>query len=314
MDREKTAAPARGKKKKSGAGSTIALLLIMFLGMAIIAYPTVSDWWNSMHASRAIANYSDAVQHTDTAKIDAMLAAARAYNESLLEKKNPYAMSEEDLEAYNQLLNLSGTGIMGYVQIQSIKVNIPLYHTTDEAVLQVALGHIDWTSLPVGGPSTHCAVSGHRGLPSARLLTDLDKVKEGDTFTVSILNEVLAYEVDQIRIVEPSDVTGLSIVPGEDYVTLVTCTPYGINSHRMLVRGHRIANVDGKTILIAPEAMRIPNYLTIPAVGIPLLFLLLLGMLLYYRIRRPKYTEDEIDLPELDELYGELKSKKKRGR
>ncbi len=285
-------AEERKKKKKSNL-VTWLLVLVMLLGVAIMAYPTVSDWWNSFHASRAIASYSSSVESVDNAKLDEMIEAAHAYNRSLLEKDNPYLMTEENLKKYNSLLNLSGTGIIGYITIKPIGVYVPIYHGTEESVLQIAVGHIDWSSLPVGGESTHAVVSGHRGLPSAKLFTDLDQMKEGDQFSITVLNQVISYEVDQIRIVEPGDVSELGIVPGKDYCTLVTCTPYGINTHRLLIRGHRIANESGD-LVVAPEAYRIPYYLTIPAVGIPLLLLFLLGMLIYYRRRRPRVKDADL--------------------
>ena len=284
------------KKKKKSGGSTWILLLIMFLGAAIMAYPTVSDWWNSFHSTQAIASYSKQVEETDTGELEAMLEAARAYNRALLDKENPFAMTDEDMEAYNNLLNLSGTGLMGYIQIPSIKVNIPVYHTTEESVLQIAVGHVEWTALPVGGESTHTVLSGHRGLPSAKLFTDLDRIKEGDRFTITVLNQTITYEVDQIRIVEPGDVSDLATVPGEDYCTLVTCTPYGINTHRLLVRGTRVANEAGE-LVVSAEAVMLPRYMTIPAVGIPLLFIFLVVMLFMTRKKKkiPGMEDDLFD-------------------
>ena len=293
---EKTpeAAKPQKKKKKSSGGSTWILLLIMFLGAAIMAYPTVSDWWNSFHSTRAIASYSKQVEETDTKELEAMLEAAREYNRKLLYKENPFAMSDEDMAEYKELLNLSGTGLMGYIQIPSIKVNIPVYHTTEESVLQIAVGHVDWTALPVGGESTHTVLSGHRGLPSAKLFTDLDKIKEGDRFTITVLNQTITYEVDQIRIVEPGDISELATVPGRDYCTLVTCTPYGINTHRLLIRGTRVANEAGE-LVVTPEAVMLPHYLTIPAVGIPLLFVFLAAMLILTRKKKKiPGTEDDL--------------------
>ena len=284
---------AEKKKKKKSNLTTWLLILILLVGAGLMAYPTVSDWWNSFHASRAIASYSSTVENTDSEKLNAMLEAARAYNRTLLTKENPYVMSDEDLEEYNSLLDLSGTGIMGYITIKSIGVYIPIYHGTEESVLQIAVGHLDWTSLPVGGESTHTVLSGHRGLPSAKLFTDLDQIKEGDQFSITVLNQMISYEVDQIRIVEPGDISELSIVPGQDYCTRVTWTPYGINTHRMLVRGHRVANESGDYV-VTPEAYRIPNYLTIPAVAIPLLFLFLIGMLIYYRINNATMKNNDV--------------------
>ena len=292
--KKKNQAPTReGKrrKKKSSFGTWL-LILIMLVGIGVMAYPTVSDWWNSFHASRAIASYSNAVENVDKEKLDAMIEAAHEYNRHLLKKPNPYAMSDADLEEYNSLLDLSGTGIIGYITIKSIGVYIPIYHGTEESVLQIAIGHIDWTSLPVGGESTHTVVSGHRGLPSAKLFTDLDQMKEGDTFTITVLNQTISYAVDQIRIVEPGDITELSITPGQDYCTLVTCTPYGINTHRLLVRGHRVPNERGEMVVPA-EAYRISNHITIPAIGVPLLFLFLIVMLIVFSSRKPNLRDEE---------------------
>lgn len=275
------------RRKKRSALGTWLLVLIMLIGLGIMAYPTVSDWWNSFHASRAIASYSNAVESVDKEKLDEMIQAAHEYNERLLKKPNPYTMTDEDLAEYNSLLDLSGTGIIGYITIKSIGVYIPIYHGVEESVLQIAIGHIDWTSLPVGGESTHAVVSGHRGLPSAKLFTDLDQLREGDTFTITVLNQMITYEVDQIRIVEPGDISELAIVPGKDYCTLVTCTPYGINTHRLLIRGTRVANEAGELVVPA-EAFRIPNYITIPAIGVPLLFLTLIALLVVSGRRKPK--------------------------
>ena len=279
-------AEEKRRKKRSALGTWI-LVLIMLIGLGIMAYPTVSDWWNSFHASRAIASYSNAVENVDKEKLDEMIQAAHEYNERLLKKPNPYTMTDEDLAEYNSLLDLSGTGIIGYITIKSIGVYIPIYHGVEESVLQIAIGHIDWTSLPVGGESTHAVVSGHRGLPSAKLFTDLDQLREGDTFTITVLNQMITYEVDQIRIVEPGDISELAIAPGKDYCTLVTCTPYGINTHRLLIRGTRVANEAGELVVPA-EAFRIPNYITIPAIGVPLLFLTLIILLVVSGRRKPK--------------------------
>ena len=281
------------KRKKRSALTSWALVLVMLLGLGIMAYPMVSDWWNSFHASRAIASYSNAVENVDREKLDDMIRAAHEYNDKLLKKANPYVMTDEDLEEYNSLLDLSGTGIIGYITIKSIGVYIPIYHGVEESVLQIAIGHLDWSSLPVGGESTHAVVSGHRGLPSAKLFTDLDQMREGDTFTITVLNQMITYEVDQIRIVEPGDISELGIVPGKDYCTLVTCTPYGINTHRLLIRGTRVANEAGELVVPA-EAFRIPNYITIPAIGVPLLFITLAGLLIASGRRRPKLKKSDL--------------------
>ena len=273
------------KKKKKSALPTVLLVLALFLGIGIMAYPTVSDWWNSLHQSRAIASYVEQVESADDEKTREMLARAAAYNEALAKKENRLLMTEEEKTLYQSLLDVSGTGILGYLQIPVIGVNLPIYHGTEEAALQVAVGHLEWTSLPVGGESTHAVVSGHRGLPSARLFTDLDKMTVGDVFLVTVLNQTLTYQVDQIRIVKPDEIQDLAIVEGQDYMTLLTCTPYGINTHRMLVRGRRIANAEEeKRITVDPGASKIPTYITIPAVGIPLLFVFLTGLLIYDRL------------------------------
>ena len=283
--------------------STIIMVAVLVAGIAVIAYPTFSDWWNSYHQSRAIAVYASEVENTDTATLEAMLADAEAYNQRLLKKDNRYKMTEADEQEYNSLLNLSGNGVMGYIQINCIGISYPIYHGLEESVLQVAIGHIGGTSLPVGGESTHAVVSGHRGLPSAKLFTDLDKLVEGDTFTITVLNRTITYEVDQIRIVLPEDMSDLNIETGSDYVTLVTCTPYGINTHRLLVRGHRIDNIVG-TVAIPAEAVQIPNYIAVPAVGIPMLFVYLVGSLIYYRFYKPGYDKNKV-MQELDKLKDE---------
>ena len=217
---------------------TIVLVLVFLTGLSLLLYPTVSDYWNSFHQTRAIASYMDDDRY------EKMLEEARAYNAKLAEKSNRFILSEEEQEEYNRLLDVTGSGIMGYVEIPSIDCSLPIYHGTDEGVLQIAIGHIAGSSLPVGGKGTHCVTSGHRGLPSAKLFTNLDELKEGDTFMLHVLDETLTYEVDRILIVEPDDVSNLEIDPDQDYCTLVTCTPYGINTHRLLVRGHRIANME----------------------------------------------------------------------
>ena len=222
--------------------STILFVIVFLAGLSLLLYPTVSDYWNSFHQSRAIASYVDAVDNTDEQKLEEMRQAAEAYNEKLLSKQDRYDMSDSDRAEYESLLDVSGTGVMGYIEIPSINVSLPIYHGTDNTILQIGVGHIEGTSLPVGGASTHCAVSGHRGLTSSKLFTDIDQMAEGDTFKLYVLGETLTYEVDQIRIVLPDELNDLKIEEGQDYCTLITCTPYGVNSHRLLIRGHRIAN------------------------------------------------------------------------
>ena len=282
----------KGKKKK-GSVLNILLTLMLLTGLSVMLYPTVSDWWNARHASRAIANYVEAVADTDEDVKKDMLEAASRYNASLTTGVH-FKPTDEEYAEYESLLDLTGTGIMGYIQIPSINVDLPIYHGTEEAVLQVAIGHIAGSSLPVGGEGSHCVLSGHRGLPSARLFTDLDEMEEGDIFLLNVLNETFTYEVDQVRIVLPEEVDDLAVVAGKDYCTLVTCTPYGVNTHRMLVRGHRIENPEEETdVVIAAEAQKIPTYYVIPAVGIPLLFVAL-AILLALSGRKKRKTGKEL--------------------
>lgn len=269
------------------------LSLILLAGLCLLLYPTVSDWWNSLHQTRAIASYTDAVENTSEEDLQAMLDAAYAYNEKLKNRASSFTLNEEEMAEYESLLDLGGSGVMGVIEIPAIKVNLPIYHGTEEEVLQVAVGHITGSSLPVGGPGTHCLLSGHRGLPSARLFTDLDQIVEGDIFTITVLNHKITYQVDQIRIVLPEEVDQLSIVDGKDYCTLITCTPYGVNTHRILIRGQRIENMEGDFV-IHREATRVPSYLVILAVGLPVLVIIFVGTLVYYQVKRPKKDENEI--------------------
>lgn len=267
--------------------STIILVLIFLVGLSLLLYPSVSDYWNSFHQSRAIATYAEAVAQVDDTDYEKMWEDAQRYNETLLNKVNRWNMSDEEWAEYYELLNVSGNGIIGYIEIPQIKVSLPIYHGVDEAVLQIAVGHIEGTSLPVGGAGTHCVISGHRGLPSASLFTNLDELVEGDVFMMRILDETLTYEVDQIRIVEPTDLSSLEIEEGKDLCTLVTCTPYGINTHRLLVRGHRIENLEtASNIRVTADAMQIDPVLVAPVVAVPILILLIIWILVYYRKKR----------------------------
>ena len=267
--------------------TTVILLLILLMGLSLLLYPTVSDYWNSFHQSRAIASYAEAVAELDDGMYEKMWQEAVEYNEKLKEKDNRWVLTEEEQEEYDSILNVSGTGIMGYIEIPEIKVSLPIYHGVDEGILQIAIGHITGTSLPVGGEGTHCVVSGHRGLPSAKLFTDLDKLVEGDIFMMRVLDETLTYEVDQILIVEPEDTSSLEIEEGKDLCTLVTRTPYGVNSHRMLVRGHRIENLeDSSSIRVTADAQLIDSKLVAPAIAAPILLVMLLVVLIRHRKRR----------------------------
>lgn len=269
---------------KKGHLSTLILILVFLVGLSLLLYPTVSDYWNSLHQSRVIAEYVGRVANLDENVYEQLWADAKAYNQALLEKGDRYTFTEEEKDEYESLLNVSGSGIIGYIEIKKINCLLPIYHGTDENVLQIAVGHIEGSSLPTGGESTHCVLSGHRGLPSAKLFTELDMLIEGDTFALRILDETLTYEVDQILIVEPREIEALEIEEGKAYCTLVTCTPYGINSHRLLVHGHRIDNPEeAATIRVTSDAMQIEPVIVAPIVAVPMLIMLLLLLLITTR-------------------------------
>lgn len=270
--------------------TNLILIAVFLLGLALLVYPSVSNYWNSFHATRAIASYSEQVAELDNTHYRQLWQAAEAYNQTLAGKSNRWVLSDGERAQYEALLDVSGTGIIGYVEIPEIRVSLPIYHGVDEAVLQIAAGHIEGSSLPVGGTGTHCVLSGHRGLPSARLFTDLDQLTEGDVFMLRVLDEVLTYEIDQIHIVEPQELQDLELVPGQDYCTLVTCTPYGINSHRLLVRGHRIANANEDDIRVTADALTIEPLLVAPVVAAPILLVLLILVLLGTR-KKPDRTD-----------------------
>ncbi len=268
-------------------GSTILLILILLIGLSLLLYPSFADWWNSFHQTQAIASYSEAVAQMDDEKYEALWGEAWAYNRSLLNRPNDFLLSEEQKINYEALLDIGGNGIMGYIEIPKIKVTLPIYHGTAESVLQIAVGHLEWTSLPVGGESSHCVVSGHRGLPSARLFTDLDQLVEGDIFLMRVLDEVLTYEIDQILIVQPHETKDLLIREGEDLCTLITCTPYGINSHRMLVRGRRTeTTAAAKVVRVTADAIQIEPIIVAPFVAAPMLLILLIGLMIPKKKKR----------------------------
>lgn len=271
--------------------TTWILVLALLAGLSLLLYPTVSDYWNSLHASQAVATYAEDVKSIDKTQYDELLAAAHSYNESLHTRTNDFYLTDEQQAAYDTLLNIGQTGIMGYIEIPVIKLSLPIYHGTSDSVLQIAVGHLDWTSLPVGGTGTHCVLSGHRGLPSAKLFTNLDQMKTGDTFVIRVLDEVLTYEVDQILIVEPNNTSALTIEAGKDLCTLVTCTPYGINSHRLLVRGHRVENTpEAKMIRVVADALQIEPLIVAPVVAAPVLLILFVMLMLP---KRKKHIEKE---------------------
>ena len=252
-----------------------------------MAYPTFADWWNSFHQARAIQTYAAAVSNLDREEYDRIIGEAEEYNRKLAETGALWNLKKDQLEEYNRLLSIDESGIMGYIDIPKINIKLPLYHGIEDRVLEVAIGHIAGTSLPVGGEGSHCVLSGHRGLPSARLFTDLDKIVEGDTWTLTVLDRTYTYECDQIRVVEPTDLSALTIEEGKDYCTLVTCTPYGVNSHRLLVRGHRIANASGEANVIA-DAILIESIYIAPFIAVPMLVVLIIEMLIVTGRRRRK--------------------------
>ena len=272
---------------------TVALIVILLAGLGLLLYPSVANYWNSFHQSRAIAGYADAVAELDPEEYQRILSEAQAYNAEIGQHGMKFNLNEAELARYDSLLDITGTGIMGYIEIPQIRCYLPIYHSTDEAVLQIAIGHIAGTSLPVGGETAHCVLTGHRGLPSAKLFTDLDQMVEGDIFMIRTLDETFTYEVDQIRIVLPEDVSALQLESGKDLCTLVTCTPYGVNTHRLLVRGHRIPNLDesGEIFVIA-DASQIEEMIVAAIVAIPILLALII-----YVMRRTGRRKKE---PEVD--------------
>lgn len=267
--------------------TTILLIVIFTLGLCLLLYPSVSDWWNSLHQSRAIATYAEKVENMDDNEYEEFLQSARDFNELIRQKDGNKFLTDDEIEKYNDTLDITGTGIMAYIDIPEINVSLPVYHSVSDSVLQIAVGHIEWSSLPVGGENTHCVLSGHRGLPSAKLFTNLDKLSEGDVFMLHILNETITYQVDQILIVSPDNTDSLGIVDGEDLCSLITCTPYGVNSHRLIVRGHRIDNLpDAPTVNVGSEANQIAPLLIAPVVAAPILLLLLIYVLVKYRKKK----------------------------
>ena len=257
--------------------STIILLVVFLLGLSLLLYPSFSNYWNSFTSSKAIGSYAEQVASMDEDRYQRIWESAYNYNQALTTRTNQYILTEEMNSEYQELLNVGGTGIMGYIEIASLGVSLPIYHGTSDAVLQIAVGHLDWTSLPVGGEGTHCVLSGHRGLPSAKLFTNLDKLVVGDTFILRVLDEILTYEVDQILIVEPHVTENLHIEEGKDYCTLVTCTPYGINSHRLLVRGHRVENAaEARIVRVTADAIQIEPIIVAPILAAPMLLILLI--------------------------------------
>lgn len=268
------------QKKKSGSASTILLVAIFFVGLSVMLYPTISDFWNEKRQSQAIINYDDLIVDLTPEDYTKLFDKADKYNEKLRNMSFPFLSHKSIADEYYSTLDVNGNGMMGYITIEKIKVQLPIYHGTSDQVLNSAVGHVEGSSIPVGGVSTHAVLSAHRGLPSAKLFTNLDKLEKGDVFTIRILDRTITYQVDQILIVLPEETDALNVVPGEDYCTLVTCTPYGINTHRMLVRGTRIENIEpDRVINVITEAYQIDPLIVTPAVAAPILGLLLIYLI-----------------------------------
>lgn len=270
---------------------TIIMVLLFFMGLLILLYPTLSDFYNQKVQSAAIVDYESILKDYEEKDYSNLFNKAYEYNNKLKELSEPYLMYDR-INNYNEIINLDKRGMIGYISIDKIKVELPIYHGTSEEVLNVAVGHVEGSSFPVGGIGTHSVLSAHRGLPSTKLFTNLDKLEVGDTFTVTILNQLLTYQIEHIEIVMPHDIRKLKIDPNEDYITLMTCTPYGINTHRLLVRGKRISNAE-KPIYITTEAFRVNTITITSLVAIPIIFVLLL-----YIIFKPTEKQDKYKIIE----------------
>ena len=293
--REKGRTPQGGiGKKKSHRVSNTILVLILLAGVAIAGYPMFSEYWNSMHQYRAIMGYAERVAELSNDEYVSVWEDALEYNRRLSSDPNPWAMTDEDIDEYERQLDVDGTGNMGFISIPKIDVNLPVYHGTSDAVLQTSIGHIDGTSLPAGSIhpdpdqydkvefASHSVLSGHRGLPSAKLFSDLDAMEEGDVFYLTILDQTLTYQVDKITVILPEDSSELALFPGKDYCTLMTCTPYGINTHRLLVRGVRVEN--DKELLdvrVTADALKIEPLYVVPFIAGPVLLLMILWVVLF---------------------------------
>lgn len=265
-------------RKKSGRLSTIILIIILLVGLSVMLYPIISNWWNERVQSKVISDYKETVSKMDSGNIEKLINEAHEYNEQLVGLYAPF-INYDEIPGYDDILNVSGTGIMGYITIPVIHAEYPIYHGTSEEVLNIAAGHLQGSSLPVGGADIHAVISAHRGLPSAKLFTDLDKMVEGDTFTITILDQVYTYEVEKILTVKPEDVDKLAIIPEKDYVTLMTCTPYGVNTHRLLLRSHRIETVYDESevkVKVNPDALQVDPMLVVPVIFTVFVIILIL--------------------------------------
>ena len=281
------------KQKKSGLSSTILLLAVFLIGLCVMLYPTVSDFWNEKRQSQAIMNYDDLLVDLTPEDFSEYFEKAEEYNRKLKLISYPFLGYPELDDEYYSALDVNDDGMMGYITIDKIKVQLPIYHGTSDKVLNCAVGHLEGSTLPIGGESTHCVLSAHRGLPSAKLFTNLDELAVGDVFTITILDKMFTYQVDQVKVVLPDETDELNVVNGEDYCTLVTCSPYGINTHRMLVRGTRIENIEeAKKINITTEAYLIDPLIVTPVVAIPI-FLSLLVFLVVKSSKKKRKNSDK---------------------
>ncbi len=266
--------------------ATVIMLVLFCLSMCVLLYPSVSQYWNSKVQSKAVSDYNSYISLMNESDYKHYKIDAEDYNKRLSELEHPM-LECKSITGYEKVLNIDGSGVMGYITIDKIGVELPIYHGISESVLAVAAGHIEGTSLPIGGKGTHCVLSAHRGLPNAKLFTDLDKLEKGDTFTLNLLGDTLTYQIDQIKTVTPSEVSDIQIIDGEDFCTLVTCTPYGINTHRLLVRGERIQTAQYKKLYITAEAYIVDKLIVTPIVALPILLALILIVLLKPAKPRP---------------------------
>jgi sortase A len=282
------------KKKKKKDKTTILIVLVLLVGVGLITYPSFSNYWNMLHQSRAIVDYQETVDNNSDEENQKMLEEAQTYNEKLAQQSLNLNLTDAEKEEYDSILDVTGTGIMGYISIESLDIDLPIYHDTTESVLQIAVGHLAGTSLPIGGNNTHSVLTGHTGLPSARLFTDIDKLKKKDTFQITVLNQTITYEVDDIRTVLPDEIDTLGIEQDKDLCTLVTCTPYGINTHRLLVTGHRIPNPKKKYDRVQREKERLQRaILLLSLIAAIILITIVVICVKKYKIKKNGKTGNE---------------------
>ena len=277
--------------KKKNKWSTFILLLFFFIGLSVMLYPAISSYWNSRTQSMAITDYEKMLESMPKEDYDIYFERAEEYNAALAALPMPL-VEYGKVDGYYEILDLSGNGMMGYISIDKIGVELPLYHGTSESVLGVAAGHIEGSSFPIGGENTHAVVSAHRGLPNATLFTHLDRMEVGDTFEFTFLDRTFTYQVDQIKTVLPTDTSDITIVHGKEYCTLLTCTPYGINTHRLLVRGRIVDAAQEKNIYIRSDAHLVNSLIVTPIVALPMLFVLM--MIALFKPAKKEFTGDDL--------------------